>query len=126
MPGNISYDIFLLEKGTKLTLISQSYNLIQQQPSLTLARHDTLLYLSKTVHKSLDKTCKNILASDLMDCIIDTIQDSNITMEENFCLPYQYNKVFPKFQTTVPQCTNNLTLSSMIFPVSIFDSVIIH
>ena len=118
MPANLSYDVFLLEKGTKLTLISQSYNLIQQQPTLTLTRHDTLLYISKTIHKILDKTCKNILASERMDCIIDKVQESNLTTEDNFCLPYQYSKVFPKIHSAFPQCTNNLTLSSINFRVS--------
>ena len=51
MPANRSYDVFLLERGTELTLISQSHNLIHHQPTLTLTRHDTLLYISKTVHK---------------------------------------------------------------------------
>ena len=111
MPANRSYDVFLLERGTKLTLISQSYDLIQHQPTLTLTRHDTLLYISKTVHKVLDENCQNILASERMDCIIDKVQEKNLSAG-NFCLPFQYKHVFPKLNSAFPQCMDDQILSS--------------
>ena len=118
MPANRSYDVFLLERGTKLTLISQSYNLIQHQPSLTLTRHDTLLYVSKTVRKILDETCQNILSYEAMDCIIDIVEEK-IMSQGNFCLPFQYKNVFAKLNLVFPQCIDDLTLSSTNFQVSI-------
>ena len=117
MPANISYDIFFLERGTKLTLISQSYNLIQHQPTLTLTRHDTLLYVSKTVHKILDETCQNILANVAMDCIIDRVQEE--MSHGNFCLPFQYENVFPKLKLVIPPCMDDKTSSTTNFPVRI-------
>ena len=125
MPANRSYDVFLLEKGTKFTLISQSYNLIQHQPTLTLTRHDTLVYISKTVHKVLDETCQNMLASERMDCIIDKVQEKNISAG-NFCLPFQYNHVFPKLHSAFPQCIDDITLSSQNILVNLFASNIIY
>ena len=35
MPTLESYDVFLLEKGTKFALISQTFNIIQPQPVVT-------------------------------------------------------------------------------------------
>ena len=125
MSANRSYDVFLLERGTKLTLISQSYNLIQHQPTLTLTRHDTLVYISKTVHKVLDETCQNILASERMDCIIDKVQEKNLSTG-NFCLPFQYNNVFPKLHSAFPQCTDDKTLSFQNIQVNMFASNMIY
>ena len=118
MPGNRSYDVFLLERGTKLTLISQSFNLMQHQPTLTLTRHDTLLYISKTVHKVLDETCQNIFASERMDCIIDKVQEK-ILLKGNFCLPFHYNNVFPKLHSKLPQCIDNADLIKRNIDVNI-------
>ena len=106
MPQNGSYDVFLLERGTKLTLISQSYNLLQHQPSLTLTRHDTLLYISKTVHRVLDENCEPILASQRMDCIIDKVQERNLSTG-NFCLPFQYDNIFPRLRADFPNCMDD-------------------
>ena len=111
MPANQSYDIFLLERGTKLTLISQSFNLIHHQPTFTLTRHDTVLSISKTVHKFLDATCQDILASERMSCIIDKVQE-NIQSTGNFCLPFQYNNVFTQLNSAFPQCIDDQVLSS--------------
>ena len=118
MPQNGSYDVFLLERGTKLTLISQSFNLLQHQPSLTLTRHDTLLYISKTVHKVLDENCDNILASERLDCIIGKVQEKNFSTG-NFCLPFQYNKVFPRLRANFPKCMDDHAVSFKNIMVSI-------
>ena len=118
MSANRSYDVFLLEKGTKLTLISQSYNLLPHQPTLTLTRHDTLLFLSKTIHKVLDETCQNILASERMDCITEKVQEKNLSAG-NFCLPFQYNVVFPKWHSKFPQCSDDVDLTKFNIDVTI-------
>ena len=119
MPQNRSYDVFLLERGTKLTLISQSYNLLQHQPSLTLTRHDTLLYISKTVHKVLDEDCDNILASERMDCIIEKVEEKSFS-SGNFCLPFQYDNVFPRLRADFPKCMDDRAVSFKNIMVSVF------
>ena len=122
MPANRSYDVFLLERGTKLTLISQSFNLMQHQPTLTLTRHDTLLYISKTVHKVLDDTCQNLLASEMMDCIIDKVRDfaeKNLT-KGNFFLPFHYKNVFPKLHSKSAQCSDDVNLVRKNIMVNIY------
>ena len=106
MAADRTYDVFLLEKGTKLTIISQFYNLLQHQPTLTLTRHDTLLYLSKTVHQIRDENCQEILASEMMHCIIDKVQEEDLS-KGNFCLPFQYINVFPKWRLAFPQCIDD-------------------
>ena len=118
MPANKSYDVFLLEKGTKFTLISQLYHIIQTQPTLTLNRHDTILYISKTIHKVLDETCNNILASKRIDCIRDKAQEFEIT-SGNFCLPFQYNTFFPKWHSAFPQCNDDKNMVFLSIKVNI-------
>ena len=115
----MSFDVFLLEKGTKLTLIFQSYKLIQHQPTVTLTRHDTNLYISKTVYQVLDDTCQDILAYERIDCIINEVQEKNLSTSD-FCLPFQFHNVFPKLRLSFPSCMDNLTLSTNNINVNSF------
>ena len=71
MPANRSFDIFLLEPGTELSLISA--NFIHPQPSLTVV-HDTQIFLSKTISKVSEETCEDITTSEKMECIVKNIQ----------------------------------------------------
>ena len=113
MPANRSYDVFLLERGTELSLITQ--NFIHPQPSLTVT-HDTQIFLSKTINKISETTCQKITPSERMDCVIEKIQ-TKILKTGISCLPFQFNNVFSKLYYKFPKCTNNSTLASTILAV---------
>ena len=120
MPANRSYDVFLLERGTMLSLISQS--LIQPQPTFTVT-HDTQIFLSKTINKISEENCHKITNSERMDCVIEKIQ-KNISATGISCLPFQYSSVFPKLYSKFPRCINDSVLASTIHAVRYFHAVI--
>ena len=103
MPANRSYDVFLLGRGTKLSLISQSVT--QPQPLLTVT-HDTQIFISKTIAKTADKTCHEITISEKMECIIDKIGEHLLSIGIT-CLPFHYRNVFTKFHSEFSQCIND-------------------
>ena len=103
MPANRSYDVFLLEHGTEMSLISTSF--IQSQPSLTVT-HDTQLFLSKTVTKTMDKTCRQIAIAEKMDCIIEKVGNDLLSYGAT-CLPFYFNNIFSKFHPEFYQCEND-------------------
>ena len=107
MPVNRSYDLFFLEHGTKLSMISQVFT--QLQPSLTLT-HDTQLLISKTVVRGLKEDCQKISPSERMSCIIDNVQERAMSTGIS-CLPFQYNYVFPILYSKFPQCQDDHDLS---------------
>ena len=103
MPANRSYDVFLLGRGTKLSLISQS--IIEPQPSLTVA-HDTQLFISKTIVKTSNKTCREITISEKMECIIDKVRE-DLVAKEITCLPFYYGNVFTKLHSEFSSCIDD-------------------
>ena len=114
MPANGSYDVFLLERGTELSLISQTF--IQPQPTLTVT-HDTQLFLTYSlIRKSADKICQKITASERMKCVIEKIQSKILTTGIT-CLPFQFNDVFPILYQKYPQCKNDSALATTILSV---------
>ena len=110
MPANRSYDVFLLQPGTKLSLISQS--IIQPQPSLTIT-HDTQLFISKTIVKTSNKTCQEIAISEKMECIIDKIGE-HLLSNGITCLPFYYHNVFTKLHSEFAQCKDDTALTDTI------------
>ena len=113
MPANRSYDVFLLEPGTELSLISQSF--IQPQPSLTIT-HDTQIFLSKTISKISEGNCEKTTSSKKMACVIEKIQ-AQIQTTGISCLPFQYSIVFPKLYSMFPPCKNDSALATAILAV---------
>ena len=107
MPAKRSIDVFLLERGTKLSLMSQS--IIQPQPALTVAK-DTQIFISKTIVKTSEKTCLNINISEKMNCIIDNIEE-HILSQGISCLPFNYYKMFPKLHSNFSQCKDDSILA---------------
>ena len=113
MPANRSYDMFLLGRGTELSLITQS--IIQPQPTTTIT-HDTQLFLSKTIAKTSEQNCEDITISEKMDCIIDKIEED--LMSKNIsCLPFHYYNVFRKLPSEVNQCKDDSDLVMEIHAV---------
>ena len=110
MPANRSYDVFLLGRGTKLDLISQSIN--QPQPSLTVT-HDTQLFISKTIAKTSNKTCHDIAISEKMECIIDKIGE-HLLSDGITCLPFYYHNVFTKLHSEFALCKDDAALTDTI------------
>ena len=108
MPAKRTYHVFLLERGTKLSLVSQV--IMQPQPSFTL-KHDTQLFISKTIRKTSEAMCQNILASERMTCIRDKVED-RIVFTELSCLPFQYTNVFSTLNSRFPPCKDDPDLSS--------------
>ena len=122
MPANRSYDVFLLERGTELSLISQ--NFIQPQPTLTVT-HDTQIFLSKTISKISEETCQKIPTSKRMECVIGKIQ-TDILRTGITCLPFHFSGVFPKLHSKFPQCKNDSALAASILSVSHFYNCLIQ
>ena len=108
MPVNRTYDVFLLEYGTKLCLISQS--IINPQPTLKVT-HDTQLFMTKTIAKTLDKTCQDIAISDQMDCIMNKIEKDLISKGIP-CLPLYYWNAFPRLHGELLQCKDDSALAT--------------
>ena len=104
--ANRSYDVFLLERGTKLSLISQS--IVQPQPSLTVTQ-DTQLFISKTIVKTSNKTCHNIAISEKMECIIGKIRE-HLLSDGITCLPFYYHNVFTKLHSEFALCKDDTAL----------------
>ena len=117
MPVNRSYDVFLLERGTMLSLISQIF--IQPQPTFTVT-HVTQIFLSKTISKISEATCQKITTPERMDCVIENIQ-TQVLKTEISCLPFQYSNVFPSLYSKFPQCTNDSALADTIHAVRCTD-----
>ena len=108
VPAKRSYYVFLLEKGTELSLISQV--ITQPQPSFTL-KHDTQLLISKTVRKTSDGLCQNISASQRMTCFRDKVEDKILSTKLS-CLPFQYTHVFKSLNSKFPPCKDDPVLSA--------------
>ena len=113
MPANRSYDVFLLERGTELSLITQSFT--QPQPTLTVT-HDTQIFLSKTIKKVSERACQKITPSKRTECVIEKVK-TQILKTEISCLPFQFSNVFPKLYYKFPECNNNSTLATTVLSV---------
>ena len=107
MPAKRSFDVFLLERGTTLSLISQS--IIQPQPAVTVAK-DTQLFISQTIVKTSDNTCHKITTSERMNCIIDRIEE-HLLSKGISCLPFNYYKMLPKLHSNFSQCKEDSILA---------------
>ena len=103
IPRNQSYDVFLLERGTKLSLISQSF--IQSQPTLRVD-HDTQLFISKTISKTSSKICQDISIAEKMDCIIKNLQEKLVSQGIS-CVPFYYYDIFPKLRSPFSYCNDD-------------------
>ena len=114
MPAKSSYDVFLLGRGTELSLIAQS--IIQPQPMITVAKN-TQLFISKTIAKTSDKTCQDITISEKIDCITDKIKESLLSRGMS-CLPFVYYNVFPKLHSELSKCKDDSVLAITIQQVS--------
>ena len=113
LPSNRSFDIFLLEKGTKLSLITQEF--LRPQPSLTLTR-TTQLFMSLTITKTSNSTCQKITASEQMDCIVKRL--GKVIIEENVsCLPLQVHTIFDEVFFDLPLCQNDIESAMSAFLV---------
>ena len=108
-----SFDIFLLEKGTKLSLITQEF--LRQQPSLTIT-HTTQLFMSLTITKISDTTCQKITASEQMKCLVDKL-GKMLTEENVSCLPLQVYAIFDDMDTRLPLCQNDSNSAMTAFLV---------
>lgn len=102
MPQNRSFDVFLLEKGSELQLITQEF--MRPQPSFTVT-HGTQIFMSMSISKTSNKTCHNITSSEQMDCIIDKlykrIQENNVS-----CLPPQVFYLLNELDSEFTLCDN--------------------
>ena len=103
LASNRSYDVFLLEPGTKLTLIATTFP--NPQPSLTVA-HDTQSFITKTITKISDKTCHAIPISEKMDCIIGRI-GKDLLSRGSACLPFYFYAPFSKLHPEFSECKDD-------------------
>ena len=108
MPANRSYDVFLLQPGTKLSLISQSF--IEPQPTLKLS-HDTQLFISKKIEKTSAKSCLDITMHVEMNCVMEKVKKELIS-REIACLPFYYWNVFPRLHGKLFQCQDDSDLAT--------------
>ena len=113
LAANRSYDVFLLEPGTKLSLIAQRF--MQPQPSITVA-HNTQIFLSQTISKISEPTCQKTPNSKRMACVIDNIQSKILTTGVT-CLPIQFSNVFPRLINKFPRCKNDSNLTTSVLNV---------
>ena len=113
MPANRSYDVFLLERGTELSLITQSF--IKPQPKLTVTR-DTQIFLDMGILKVSNPECQHITASERMNCVINRTQAALLKRDIS-CLPFQFSNVLHKLYSKFPPCTNDSTLATKILLV---------
>ena len=109
MPRNKSYDVFLLEQGTQLSLISQ--NFFQPQPSLTVT-HDTTLFLSKTIEKTSDDTCQKVSMKEKLDCMIEKLPEKLMSVGKS-CLPFYYYNVLPTLHSHFSICNDDQEAESI-------------
>ena len=109
MPRNKSHDVFLLEQGTELSLISQSF--FQPQPSVTVT-HDTALHISKTIEKTSDNTCQKVSMKEKMDCMIRKLQQKLVSEGES-CLPFYYYNVLPTMHSHFSICKDDQEAESI-------------
>ena len=65
------------------------------------------MFISKSVHQSMEENCQDISTSERIACIIDRVQEK-LKSEDNFCLPFQYNQFFPELLSSIPQCTQEM------------------
>ena len=65
------------------------------------------MFISKSVHQSMEENCQDISTSERIGCIIDRVQEK-LKSEENICLPFQYNQFFPELLSSIPQCTQDM------------------
>ena len=107
MPANRSYDVFLLETGTELSLISTSF--IQSQPSLTVA-HDTQVFITKTITKTSDKQCTDITIAEKMNCIIDKV-GKDLLSNGTICIPFYFYKILSRAHPEFYQCEDETAMS---------------
>ena len=107
--------MYLLEKGTKLSLISQV--ITQPQPSFTL-KYDTQLLISKTIQKTSEAMCQDISAAQRMKCMLDQVENKIISTELS-CLPFQYKHVFSSLNSKAPPCKDDKDVSTKNINVSV-------
>ena len=112
--------MFLLGRGSKLTLIVQ--NIIQPQPTLKVT-HDTTLLISKTITKTSEKPCQDITISERIDCIINKTEE-DLVSKGIPCLPFYYLDLFPTLNAKFSQYKDDFPSTALIFNVkSIFTGV---
>ena len=103
LPLNRTYDVFLLEKGSKLSLVTQEF-LTRPQPSFTLD-HSTQLFISFTITKISNKNCQKITASQQMKCIVEKL--GKAIQKEVSCLPPQVYTILNELDFEMPLCKND-------------------
>ena len=101
----MSFDLFLLERGSKLSLITQED--LNPQPSFTIT-HATQLFMSLTITKISNSTCQKITASDQMKCFVDTIGKTILEDEAVSCLPFQIYDIFRGSNLDLPLCQDDI------------------
>ena len=101
----MSFDIFLLEKGSKLSLITQEF-VLRPQPSFTIT-HTTQLFISLTITKISDDNCQRITTPQQMECYINKLRMRIIEEEDISCLPPQIYNIFYESDLDLPLCQNN-------------------
>ena len=103
LPLNRTYDVFLLEKGSKLSLVTQEF-LTRPQPSFTLD-HSTQLFISFTITKISNENCQKITASQQMKCIVEKL--GKAIQKEVSCLPPQVYTILNEVDFEMPLCKND-------------------
>ena len=109
MPQNMSYDVFMLEQGTGLSLIAQKF--FVPQPAVTVT-HDASLFISKTIEKTSDDTCQMVSMREKMECMIEKLQHKLIS-EGKSCLPFYYYNVLPTFHSHFNRCKDDQDAKSI-------------
>ena len=110
----MSCDIFVLEKGSKLSLITQEF--VRSQPSLTIT-HTTQLFISLTITKISDDICQKITAAQQMECYINILHNRIIEEDAISCLPLQIYNIFNESALDLPLCQNNSDSAMLAYMV---------
>ena len=72
--------------------------------------NNTQLFISKTIAKTSNKTCRKITISEKMECIIDKIGEQLLSNGIT-CLPFYYHNVFTKLHSEFSQCKEDTVLT---------------
>ena len=109
--------MFLLENGSKLSLITQEF--IRSQPSFTVT-HDTQIFMSMSLTKISNSTCQKITAAEEMNCVIDKAH--KIILESNIsCVPIHLYNIFNVLER-FPLCKNDVEsarLALLVFKMTV-------
>ena len=114
MPQNRTFDVFLLEDGTELELVTQ--NFVRLQPTITMTS-DVVVTLSMAILKIADNTCKDISAKTLSKCIIAKMEESLPPQGIN-CLPFPFHGLFSGWQKEYPLCTDESEAAGLVYMVN--------